>query len=150
MEKDKLVTCKRCQGDACYEQHINEEVTTWLCFGCGFTTSTMMQQGSKTVRDLLETSPELYKEILFTDDLNKVWAPATITLPEKGMVFLDGTDKESWEWAGVKSISLTEEEINSGKYPKGQTVKMDMQNIKHFGQRDFIEACDVIGFFDVN
>ena len=42
MGTDKLVVCARCGGNACYEQQINSEITTWLDWGCGFTTSTLM------------------------------------------------------------------------------------------------------------
>ena len=75
---ENLKTCKKCGGNACYEQKVNEEITTWLCMGCGFTTSTLMEKGSKVVNDLLETSPELYKDLLFEDKDNNMWTPATI------------------------------------------------------------------------
>ena len=76
-------------SNACYEQSFEQQgqnIKTWLCFGSGFTTSTLMTEGSKVVQDLIETSPELYKDLLHTDKNKRVWAPATITLPEKGMV----------------------------------------------------------------
>ena len=56
---DKLIECNRCGGNACYEQEINEQVTTWLCWGCGFKTSTLMTEGSEVVTQAVETSPEL-------------------------------------------------------------------------------------------
>ena len=83
--KDQLVECKRCQGNACYEQHIDENTTTWLCMGCGFTTSTLMDKDGPTTRSTLETSPELYKDLMYVDKDNRAWFPATITLPAKGM-----------------------------------------------------------------
>lgn len=147
--QDQLVECKRCGGNACYEQHIDEKTTTWLCMGCGFTTSTLMTEGSKLVTDLVETSPSLYKDLLFTDNDKRVWAPSTITLPEKGMVFLDGTSKDEWKWAAVKSIEITEEDRKVKQFPKEQTHKMDMQNIQHFGQKEFMDGMEVIGFFDL-
>ena len=60
--KDNLVTCKRCGSDACYEQHLEGEITTWLCMGCGFTTSTEMKENTPVTINTLETSPELYKD----------------------------------------------------------------------------------------
>ena len=54
---DKLTDCKRCGGNACYEQHINDNATTWLCMGCGFTTSTVMTKDSPAHKNLLDTSP---------------------------------------------------------------------------------------------
>ena len=147
--KDQLVTCKRCNGDACYEQHIDENTVTWLCMGCGFTTSTLMTEGSKVVRDLEETSPTLYKDLLFIDDNKNVWAPATMTLPEKGMVFLDGTSEKEWKWAAVQAIQITEEERKVKSFPASQTHKMDMSGLKHFGQRDFMDALELIGFYEI-
>jgi len=147
--KDQLVECKRCKGNACYEQNIEKNLQTWLCMGCGFTTSTVMNKGGQAHNNLLETSPELYKDLLFEDDTEKIWAPATITLPNKGMVFLDGTNEEEWQWAAVKTIPITEEDRKLKQFPKDQTHKMDMQNIKHFGQRDFMTALEHIDFYKV-
>ena len=149
MNQDQLVECKRCGGNACYEQHIDEKTTTWLCMGCGFTTSTMMIEGSKIIGDLMETSPELYKDLLFKDSDNRLWAPSTITLPGKGMVFIDGSSKENWTWKAVKAVKITDEDRKVKEYPKDQTFKMDMQNAKTFGQREFMDALEVIGFYDI-
>lgn len=146
--QDQLVECKRCGGNACYEQHINETTTTWLCMGCGFTTSTMMLSESKLVHDLMETSPELYKDLLYTDSDNRVWAPSTLTLPGKGMVFLDGNNKDNWKWAAVKAVEITKEDREGKQYPADQTHRMDMQNVKHFGQREYMDALEVIGFYE--
>jgi len=142
-----MINCPHCGGNACYEQQVSEEVSTHFCFGCGFTTSTVMYVGSKPVLDALETSPELYKDLMFTDKNNLVWFPATVTLPEKGMVFLDGTSKENWKWSAVQAVEITEEEKE--KYPQGQTHRMDTRNAQMFGQKDFMDALDAINFFDV-
>jgi len=144
---ESMIVCPHCGGNACYEQQVNEEVTTHFCFGCGFTTSTLMEVNSKVVLDTLSNSPELYKDLMFTDKDNKVWFPSTMTLPGKGMVFVDGTSKENWQWAAVSAIEIAEEEKSN--FPKDQTHKMDMKNISHFDQADFMEALDKIGFFEV-
>ena len=149
LDKDKLVEGPF-GSNACYEQSFEQqgqEIKTWLCFGSGFTTSTLMTEGSKVVQDLLETSPELYKDLLHTDKDKKVWAPATITLPEKGMVFLDGSNKEQWKWASVRSVPITEEDRKTKSFPSDQTHKMDMNNIKHFEQNDFMTALENIDFY---
>lgn len=146
---DQLVECRRCGGNACYEQHIDENTTTWLCMGCGFTTSTLMKDNSTVVHNLKETSPELYKDLLFKDNQDYIWAPANITLPNKGMVFLDGVSKEEWAWSAVRAIPITEEDRKVKQFPSEQTHKMDMQNIKYFKQKEFMDALEVIGFYDV-
>lgn len=143
---DKLVDCKRCGGNACYEQNVDENTTTWMCMGCGFTTSTLMSKDGEVVKNAVETSPELYKDIMFEDSDKRVWLPATITLPAKGMVFVDGTDKKDWKWAAVNAISLQE---GDKKVSEDQTHKMDMKNVKHFNQKDFMDALETIGFFAV-
>ena len=48
-----------------------------------------------------------------------------------------------------KRIKLTQEELDSKKYTEGHNFKMDMQNLKQFGQRDFMDALEYIGFFQV-
>ena len=138
-------------SNACYKSTFEQEgkeITTWLCFGSGFTTSTVMTEGSEAVATAVETSPELYRDLMHTDKDGKVWLPATITRPEKGMVFLDGTSKDNWGWTAVKATELTKEEIKSGKFPKGQTVKMDMANKKSYDKKDFMDALELIGFYE--
>jgi hypothetical protein len=108
-----------------------------------------MEAKGELVRNLIETSPELYKDLLHTDKDGKVWAPSTITLPEKGMVFLDGSNKEDWGWSAVTSIPITEEEREVKNFPKDQTHKMNMAELKKFKPDEFMDALEVIGFYDV-
>ena len=118
-----------------------------MCFGSGDTTSTLMEKDSVIVKNTLETSPELYKDIMHVDKYNRVWFPSTITLPAKGMVFADGTDKDNWQWSAVKALEIDKSEKD--KFPEGQTHKMDMANAKKFKKKDFMDALDEIGFYKV-
>ena len=145
--EEKMSICPHCGGNACYEQQVSEEVTTSFCFGCGYSTSTLMTELGDLVAKTLETSPELYKDLMFTDEDRKVWFPSTVTLPNKGMVFLDGTSKDNWRWASALAVEISEEE--KAKFPKDQTHKMDMKSISHFEKEDFMEALDAIKFFDI-
>jgi hypothetical protein len=152
LENDQLVEGPF-GSNACYEQVFmqdGEEIKTWLCFGSGYTTSTLMTEGSKQVRDLLETSPELYKDLMHTDKQGRVWFPATITLPEKGMVFIDGSDKSNWKWSAVKAEYITPEERKLKNFPKDQTHKMDVKGASIFEQKDFMDALEIIGFYDID
>lgn len=151
IDKDKLVEGPF-GSNACYEQTFDyegQDITTWLCFGSGFTSSTLMTEGSKVLNDAIETAPELYKDLMHTGDDGRIWLPATITLPKKGMVFLDGTNKKDWNWTAVLAKKITKEERKEKQYPDNQEYKMDMQNKKIFGQGDFMDAMDYIGFFSV-
>ena len=142
-----MIICPHCSGNACFEQQISEEVTTYFCFGCGYSTSTLMTEGSDLANKTLETSPELYKDVMFLDESKKLWFPSTVTLPTKGMVFLDGNSKDNWKWAAIIAVEITEEE--RAKFPKDQTHKMDMKSISQFDREDFMEALSAIDFFDV-
>jgi len=149
---DNLTTCPLCGGNACYEQVIHsmdnpEPIKTYLCFGCGFSSSTLMTEDSPYVKDTRETSPELYNDLSKTDKNGLVWFPATISIPAKGMVFADGTSKENWSWKAAKAVRILEEEKD--KYPEGQEYKMDMKGAKAFGQKDFMDALDYIDFYQV-
>lgn len=150
MDNDQLTTCKRCGGNACYEQVIENTITTWLCMGCGFTTSTQLQEGSELYNQTIETSPELYKELAYIDTDKKAWFPSTMTLPGKGMVFIDGTSKDDWKWAAVKALPITEEDRKIKNYPKDQEFKMDVPNAAKFEQKEFMDALEVIGFFEAD
>ena len=48
----------------------------------------------------------------------------------------------------MKAIELTEEEKKSGKFPKDQEFKMNVKESKKFEQKDFMDALEVIGFYE--
>ena len=127
--KEQLTICPRCGGNACHEAS-NEKFTVWSCFGCGFTANTT------TIDDNLENiegvMPQLYIDLKFKDDKGYYWYPSTVILDDKSMVFADGKSIEEWKWAGVLS----------------KDGKADMATIKHFEEKDFMEALDYIGFFE--
>ena len=148
---DNLIQSPVSDSNACYVTKINDELTSYLDFGSGFTTTTLMKEDSEQVANAIETSPELFKDIRKKDSEGRVWFPATITVPNSGMVFADGTSKKDWGWSAVKSIPLSEEEIKSGRFPAGQTTKMDMNNVKKFPRdKGFIDALEEIGFFGID
>ena len=67
---DKLVTGPF-GSNACYENTFEQDgqtITTWMCMGSGFTTSTLMDKDSEATRNTLETSPELYKDLMHIDE----------------------------------------------------------------------------------
>ena len=148
---DNLIQSPVSDSNACYVTKKNDELTSYLDFGSGFTTTTLMKEDSEQVANAIETSPELFKDIRKKDSEGRVWFPATITVPNSGMVFADGTSKKDWGWSAVKSIPLSEEEIKSGRFPAGQTTKMDMNNVKKFPRdKGFIDALEEIGFFGID
>ena len=129
--KESLITCPKCGGDACHEAS-NDKFTVWSCFGCGFTAnSTTTEENLENIEAVM---PQLYIDLKFKDDKGYYWYPVTLILEDKSMVFADGTNKEDWKWAGVKS----------------KDGKADMTTVKRFDEKDFMEALDYIDYFTKN
>ena len=149
MNADKLIDCPRCKSDACYLQEVNDKITNYQCYGCGFISNTLMIPNSDFMQEQLETLPELYKDLLHEDENKQLWLPATINLPKQGMVFANGTTPNSWKWSAVKAIKIKEEEKEKYPNPKqpGEYYKfrMDMSTMKVFEERDFMDALSYIG-----
>ena len=147
---DNLITCDRCSSDACYVQEVNNEIKLYHCYGCGFIANSVMKRDSQFLEEQMEILPELYKELLGEDEeTGLIWMPNTINIPDKGMVFADGLSANNWAWAAVKAISMPEDEKDKFK-EKGKDYdwKMDMTTLKHFPEREYMEALDYIGVFE--
>ena len=148
---DNLTICERCGSDACYVQEVNQDIKNYQCYGCGFITNSLMKKDSQFFDEQMELLPNLYKELMGEDETGKIWMPSTVNLPEKGMIFANGTNAENWKWAAVKSVPVLEEEKE--KYPilgkPGEFYKhrMDMSTLKEFEEGDYLEALDFIEVF---
>ena len=152
---DQLTKCDRCESiDGCYTTEVNETIKNYMCFSCGFQTSTIMTVDSEFLKEQMETLPNLYKELMGEDESGKVWMPTTINVPSQGMVFANGSSSSNWKWAAVKVVPVKEEEKT--KYPiphkKGEyyPYRMDMNTLKEFEEKDFIESLEYIGVFESN
>ena len=149
MNSDKLTVCPRCTSDACYSQEVNDKITNYQCYGCGFISNTLMIPGSDFMQEQLENLPELYKDLLHEDENRQLWLPVTINLPKQGMVFANGPTTDSWKWSAVKSKTITEEEKSRFPIPnkpgKYYEHRMDMETLEMFEERDFMDALSYIG-----
>jgi hypothetical protein len=147
---DNLTICNRCGSDACYVQEVNDKIKNYMCYGCGFITNSLMKKGEQFLDEQFNVLPSLYKELCLEDEeTGLIWMPNTINIPDKGMVFADGTRAENWSWAAVKAIPMPEEEkIQFKEKGKDYEWKMDMETMKHFTEREFMEALDYIGVFE--
>ena len=149
MNSDKLTTCPRCGSDACYEQKIDDKISTHFCYGCGFQNNSLMKEGEEFMEEQMEILPELYKDLIFEDEKGRNWLPSTINLPKQGMVFANGSTSKNWKWAAVKAIEVKEEEKEKypipGKKKKYYEHRMDMETMKLFEERDFMDALSYIG-----
>jgi len=146
MLKDNLTICSRCGSDACYEHNTGPEYSIYMCYGCGFTTNTLMKTDSEFLEEQIEVLPELYKDLIYVDGEGKNWMPSTINIHDKGMVFVNGKATENWKWAAVKAIEIPEDKKEEfHKIDENVTHKMDMSTLKEFDEKDFMEALSYIG-----
>lgn len=147
---DKLTICKKCGSDAAYCQEVNETISNYQCMGCGFITNTLMVKDSDFYKEQVEVLPELYKDLFHEDEDGLIWMPSTVNLPTLGMVFANGTSKDEWYWSAVKSTPVvTDEDKEKYKKKDGSSYehRMDMETIKSYPERGYIEALEYIGIF---
>lgn len=146
---DNLTICPRCGSDACYVDHVNKDIKTHFCYGCGFQTNSLMKEGEEFYQEQIQTLPELYKDLIYTDKEELNWMPSAVNVPDKGMVFANGTDTSNWKWGAVKAVPVTEDEKE--KYPipnkdgKYYEWRMDMETLTNFEERDYMDALSYIG-----
>ena len=154
IEKDKLTICEKCGGDACYVQEVTADISIKQCFGCGYSSNSVMIEGNEFYELQMESLPELHKDLLWMNpETRNIWIPQTVNIPNKGMVFANGTAKDNWRWTAVLAVPVTEEEKATLKYPvpgkeeESYEFRMDMTTKQDFKEKDFIEALDYIGMF---
>ena len=150
MQHEEIINCPKSGGDLCYKVQVAPEIYNYMSLSCGFWTNSFMTEGHEFYMQQMETLPELYKDLAWTDPkTGLIWLPNTINLPEQGMVFANGNEASNWKWAAVKAVPVTEEE--KFKYPipkqpgKFYSYRMDMNTLQHFEEREFIDALEYIG-----
>ena len=148
---DNLIKCDRCNSDACYVQEVNETLKNYMCYGCGFITNTLMEDGSKFLKDQMELLPNLYKELMGEDNHGKVWMPSTVNVLDKGMVFANGKSAYDWKWGAVLAVEVKDDEKEKfpikGKKDEYYKWRMDMKTLKEFEENDYMEVLEYIQIF---
>ena len=142
MKHDEIINCPKSGGDLCYKLEVSKEITSYYSLSCGFWTNTLMKEGSKFYNEQMEVLPELYKDLAWKDpETELIWLPHTINDPTLGMVYAEGTSKDKWQWAAVKSVLLNEADQKEFK----TTHKPDMSTTSYYTERDYMDALSYIG-----
>lgn len=140
---DKLVECKHCGSVLCYEL-TQGSVIFKGCVNCGFMTNNYLTENSNLLKTQMETLPELYKDVLYTDDEGFVWMPQFYKEEGKGMVYLGGSSVEDVSWVGVLDVKIPEDQRSNFPIPNKSgefyKYKTDMTTLKNFGLNGFLEA----------
>ena len=147
-----LIKCPCCGSDACSKTTSQDGNEVYLCWTCGMTTNSLMEDGSDFEKENYEQTAEIIKDLKQVHD-NLAWYPKVINLQENGMVFPEWNKRvKDWYWAAVKAIPISEEEKE--KYPDpnnpGEFYKfrMDIKNIKRYDKLCFMDAAEEIGMFE--
>lgn len=148
------ITCPHCGADECYKESQtlpdNQNVDSYMCVGCGYTTTSMNIDESEMIKQYESTTAELVKQLRWVDENNIVWYPIVLNFPSFGIIFPDGTSKHEWSWRAAPAVDI--EPSEQSKYPvPGQkdsfyTRRIDMALGKEFSKDSFNEACKFIGF----
>ena len=148
---DNFTVCPHCGSQLCYHQDLGDGVEAMTCMACGFTTSTLMVDGSDTEKAVSAKYPSLYKDLRFIyPTTNLVWYPAVITVPGVGMVYIDGSNNADWQWASVPMRRLSRRERRHGEF-KGHEFKVVPEQMQKHGQDGgFVRACAAINLFGIS
>ena len=159
MEPTKI-TCPHCGGDHCFEESqtiptpkgdSEQVVTSWMCVDCGYTSTTLNEEGSEIIANYEETTAELIKDLRWVNPAdNLVWYPIVLNFPTYGLIFPDGTNEVDWTWMAAPAVDIAEESQSNFPIPgqpgKFYTRRVDMESGKHFSRDEFTQACEFIGF----
>ena len=140
---ERVIDCPICHNvDQCFED-IQDGFNSYLCFSCGYMSSTHYEQGSLALIDNLKKSPKLVQSLQMLDkERNIIWFPSVINMGEKGMIYPEGK-QELWFWKYAKVIDVPVEE--RPQYD-GHDKKLDLEGAETFGQKTgFMQACKKMG-----
>lgn len=148
------VKCPHCGSEQCFKetQALSEKefVDSYMCIGCGYTTTSLNKEGSQMIKEYEETTAELVKDLRWVDDNKLVWYPLVLNFPSFGIIFPDGVSKDSWKWTAAPAVDISAEEQKNYPIPGQQdqyyTRRIDMKLGKSFDNTDFYGACKFIGF----
>ena len=150
--KTDLIECPCCGSDACSKTTSKDGSDVYLCWTCGMTTNSLMEDGSDFETENYSQTAEIIKDLKQVHG-KLAWYPKVINLQENGMVFPEWNKRvKDWYWAAVKAIPVTKEEQE--KYPDphnpGEFYKfrMDIKNIKRYDKMCFMDAAEEIGMFE--
>jgi|TARA_B100001778_G_scaffold292079_1_gene262482 hypothetical protein len=144
MQYDEIINCPKSGGDLCYKLRVTDEITNYFSLSCGFWTNSLMTPGSDFFEEQIEMLPELYKDLSWVDEkTGLIWLPTTINEEQLGMVFANGQNSSTWNWAAVKARPLNDDELK--EVDNKITHKPDMSTMQTFAERDFMEALSYIG-----
>jgi Zn ribbon nucleic-acid-binding protein len=143
---ERVIDCPVCYDqDSCFED-IQEEFKSYMCFNCGFMSSTYYTKDSD---NKVEGTSQLVNDLKFFDKEREIyWYPSVVNMGKLGIIYPEGS-VDNWKWRFAVVVEVEEDEKES--YPvldeegKFYTEKLDVENAMEFGQYEFMLACKAMG-----
>jgi len=141
------IECPHC-GKDCFEEDY-KDITSWLCFRCGYTSNSTLEVGSKVVEEAENSTAQIVKDLKFEDKERKInWYPAVINIPLNGVIFPEGT-VDDWKWAYAPIIEISEEDQKKypvpGKDNEYYQTRLAVENSEYYPKEDFLGAAKRLG-----
>ena len=142
------IACPICKSKNCFEA-IDTDVTSYLCLSCGYTSNSHLKQDSKSLEELMKTTPQLAKDLQVYDFTREIyWIPTVINMGDRGIIYPEGTT-DSWKWRYAKVVDVPEASQKDYPIPgtdgEYYTTMLDVENAEEFKNTEFLEACKAMG-----
>ena len=142
------IECPVCKSKNCFES-IDKGVTSYLCLRCGYTSNSLLKQGSDSLEKIMKTTPQLAKDLQVYDYTREIyWIPTVINMGDRGIIYPEGTTG-NWKWRYAKVVDISEELQNDYPIPgtdgEYYTTMLDVENAEEFKSTEFLKACKSMG-----
>ena len=142
------IDCPVCKSKNCFES-IEKDVTSYLCLRCGYTSNSLLKQDSKSLEEVMGTTPQLAKDLQIYDYTRELyWIPTVINMGDRGIIYPEGTT-DNWKWKYAKVIDVPKESqkdyLIPGKDDEYYKTMLDVENAEEFESTEFLKACKAMG-----
>mgnify|MGYP000947016233 FL=1 len=119
-----------------------------MCFNCGFMTHSRYISNSEFSSNIEKQNPKIVNALKIEHEgLN--WYPSVINIPNKGIIYPEGTSIEDWKWTLARVIDIPIfERIKypvPGKEGEFYETMLDIENSIKYERLQFTEACKELG-----
>jgi len=137
----EMVDCPVCGEHTAIEEK-EDDIFSWMCISCGYTSNTLYKKNSSTIRKVFSTSPKLINELKVHDKKRHIyWIPTVINMPSRGLIFPEGT-KTQLIWTYIPIIDIPEKD--QIKYPIGNSGKFHTKKLEPSQAKKFTRFYDAL------
>lgn len=146
---ERVIDCPICYDqDSCFED-IQETFKSYICFNCGFMSSSFYTENNVERTKLLQDTSRLIKDLEFFDEERQIyWYPSVVNMGKLGIIYPEG-NIDYWVWKYAKVVEVPKEEQQNypvlGEDGEFYTEKLDIENAETYGQYEFLGACQSMG-----